>query len=127
MGYIQSVACRVLHAVEFSAIYFLQRIQQLKQELATLRREREEGKAAEVAAAAKKKRVSLAIWKATCLVCKQLSFHTEKIRDGGWPARRGGGRGGGGVSGGGGRRGGRSGGRGGEEVLHIVNYYQFKI
>ena len=55
MGYIQSVACRVLHAVEFSAICFLQRIQQLKKELATLRREREEGKAAEVAAAAKKK------------------------------------------------------------------------
>ena len=25
-------------------------------------------------------------------MCKQLSFHTEKIRDGGWPARRGGGR-----------------------------------
>ena len=55
VGYIQSVACRVLHAVEFSAICFLQRIQQLKKELATLHREREEGKAAEVAAAAKRK------------------------------------------------------------------------
>ena len=54
MGYIQSVACRVLHAVEFSAICFLQRIQQLENELATLRREREEGKAAEAAAAASK-------------------------------------------------------------------------
>ena len=49
------MACRVLHAVEFSAICFLQIIQQLKQVLATLRQEREEGKAAEVAAAAKKK------------------------------------------------------------------------
>ena len=49
VGYIQSVACRALHAVEFSAICFLQRIQQLKTELATLHRERE-GKAAEAAA-----------------------------------------------------------------------------
>ena len=51
---IYSVACRVLHAVEFSAICFLKRIQQLKKELTTLRREWEE-KAAEVATAAKKK------------------------------------------------------------------------
>ena len=54
MGYIQSVPCRVLHAVEFSAICFLQRIQQVQTELATLRWEREEGKAAEAAAAARK-------------------------------------------------------------------------
>ena len=59
MGYIQSVACRVLHAVEFSAIYFLQRIQQLKAELATLRREQEERKVA-VAAEEEKKAVAAA-------------------------------------------------------------------
>ena len=50
MGYIQSVACGVLHAVEFSEICFLQRNQQLKTELAILRQEREEGKAAEAPA-----------------------------------------------------------------------------
>ena len=97
MGYIQSVACRVVHAVEFSAICFLQSIQNLEHQLATLHREQEERKAAEVAEEESKamgvgkgeeERVSLAIWKATCLVCKQQSFHTEETRHGSWPVRR---------------------------------------
>ena len=81
--YIYRVWHAVLHAVESSAICFLQIIQQLQDELATLRREQKERKAAETAeekraAVAAEARVSLAVWKATCLVCKQLSFHTEK-------------------------------------------------
>ena len=85
--YIYRVWHAVLHAVESSAICFLQIIQQLQDELATLRWEQKERKAAEAAeeekraAVAAEARVSLAIWKATCLVCKQLSFHTEKKKE----------------------------------------------
>ena len=58
--------------------------QQLQDELATLHREHNERKVAEAAeeekraAVAAEVRVSLAIWKETCLVCKQLSFRSEK-------------------------------------------------
>ena len=56
--YIQSVACRVLHAVESSAICFLQIIQQLQDKLTALCREWEERKAAE--AAEEEKRAAVA-------------------------------------------------------------------
>ena len=56
--YIQSVACRVVHAVESSTICFLQIIQQLQDELAAFRWEQEERKAAE--AAEEEKRAAVA-------------------------------------------------------------------
>ena len=95
--YIQSVACRVLHAVEFSATCRESNSSRISSP--TLLREQEERKA--VGEAAKKKEKN------------KRRRPTRLVR------RR---ERGGGVRGGGGRRGGRGGG----ETLHVVQYYQFK-
>ena len=87
----------------------------------------------------KKKGISLAVWKATCLICKQQSFHTEKQGEaagmkegerGRVRARRGGGRMG---ERGGGRKGERGGGRKGESggvmgiLVRVENWSGWKI